>query len=1560
MVYAFIKVIKFQIVQPMKKIVLSVLLVMFACQVWAMGEPSTYFNIFLPPNNDPTKRHVALIVTAIYDSTSFNIIDDDMDGDSDDSHSGMLMAGQSYVVYIKDNGVNDDADWASGGTQKADGDYFIITSDKLVYASQSTDSDWQHDWVPATNKSGKGQRFIIYAPKISSSNRDVNVFAYENQTTVTMRKISTGALNGSTGYTAVNIDQREIVVQRTINVGEDLINFFTDGRDVMESGHTYIVESNKEVTVQYGALHGNARDGGGYVPGSNGGSADELFYFSVPYQADREQEIRIVSLQDANDVVLERYDNGNWIQLKTWTLNTRQPGEWVGRMDGSVTYPTVFRVTCTSGKQVMVLEANWMETGAVGTSDMATMATSMNGSSAGKDFLVYMAPPGYEHNVVDPFTGQKFTTGSHAYLFAFNKDVTVTVKDANTYGEVINRTYQIQAGRYADCNLDQAQWQSIYNGTGDPYAGDERPYLVIESNENISVLVTNFNDNWMNYFGSSLEQSFKQSSTSSSTTGLPGDTLQIQTVIANQSNYDIENANVKVIVPDGATPLEARLTNNTTGETTTGTFTTDDNTGQSTGIFSETTTLTANTTYTVTSDLVVDIKYESGARIEEGSVLSVETTTSGTVDGVYQESSSSSGISVASGNTSNLVFQQDTGSPWSSVLTDSWTASWVDYDGDNDLDLFVPSYSKAGENVIFRNIGSGQFQQVSAGNLAFTGVSTISSTWADYDNDGDLDVAVANNFGTPSEVFINNGSGQFASAGINLPDGYDHGSSWVDANNDGRIDLLTTDFLTVRFNNLYIHNGSTLVKDANSPIGKENKRSIGASWADYDNDGFQDLFIPNGTPDGTGDTNSLYRNLGGGQFEKITTGDIATNVDNSVGSAWGDYNNDGFMDLFVANASNRPNYLYKNNGDGTFTKQNTAPFNTHKGNSHGCSWLDYDNDGDLDLLVVNSGNQGNFLYRNNGDETFTIIDYELITSTIPNARGVAVADMDKDGDLDVFVSTYGGEQNALFTNNGNSNHWLSVKLVGTISNRSAIGATLRVKAQINGAAVWQTRQVSSQNGMGGQNSLIQHIGLGNAAMVDSIEVIWPSGIRQYLMAQSADQQLAIVEAQTTTISGRVFVDANENCAYDPGEELIAGVAIKNGSQKVYTNEEGVYSLEVTAGTHTVTLAANDNWAPSCPASIAVNVTDLFAAYNQKDLAVYSLYQAKDLKVTMGSTAWRRGFKNNVVITYENNGTQTTYNETLTVAFDQKIIPMSASEPWTSVADTVYTWQIDSIQAGERYTIEVVDSTSLMAELGAIATIHAAMSDDNDHYAADNMFTLTGEIVGAVDPNDILAFPEGAGIDHIIPSSQIITYHIRFQNTGNYYAENIVVEDQLPSMLDMESFEMVSASHDYTVEIQDHKIIWRFMGIKLPDSTRDEPNSHGFIRFTVKPAEHINYGTVLYNEAAIYFDFEKPVITNTVWHTVLSGTTTQEDQVSVFPNPVRDKTTVSILDTDGATSHDKVITQVNVYSLTGNQLMSKQVESEVVVLDCTALPSGLYIIKVTNASGQVFSTRMVVE
>lgn len=257
----------------------------------------------------------------------------------------------------------------------------------------------------------------------------------------------------------------------------------------------------------------------------------------------------------------------------------------------------------------------------------------------------------------------------------------------------------------------------------------------------------------------------------------------------------------------------------------------------------------------------------------------------------------------------------------------------------------------------------------------------------------------------------------------------------------------------------------------------------------------------------------LYRNIGDGTFARTNVAGVATDLGKTVAAAWGDYDNDGFLDLFVANGNydrgQHRDFLYHNNGDGTFTKITTGTIATGNGDSGGAAWADVDNDGDLDLLVTNLGGQNEFFYLNNGDGTFT----KITQGNLVNSGGAGISavftDYDRDGFLDLFVANF-NQDNWLFRNKGNSNGWLTVKCVGTASNRSAIGARVRAKATIGGKTIWQLREISYGDGVG-NGTLTAHFGLGDATIIETLRIEWPSGIVQELHDVAAKQSLTVTE-----------------------------------------------------------------------------------------------------------------------------------------------------------------------------------------------------------------------------------------------------------------------------------------------------------------------------------------------------------------------------------------------------------------------------------------------------------------
>ena len=189
-------------------------------------------------------------------------------------------------------------------------------------------------------------------------------------------------------------------------------------------------------------------------------------------------------------------------------------------------------------------------------------------------------------------------------------------------------------------------------------------------------------------------------------------------------------------------------------------------------------------------------------------------------------------------------------------------------------------------------------------------------------------------------------------------------------------------------------------------------RATVAAWGDFNNDGFLDLVA---APYNT--ATLLYTNNGNGTFTRITTGPVPTDSGASFGCVWADYDNDGALDLFIGLNSAGSDWLYHNNGDGTFTKVTNGPTTIIGGNANNCVWGDYDNDGHVDLYVANS-DQNDFLYHNNGNGTFTRITNNAITLKFGNSQGASWGDYDNDGLLDLFISRV-NEPNILFRNLGN-------------------------------------------------------------------------------------------------------------------------------------------------------------------------------------------------------------------------------------------------------------------------------------------------------------------------------------------------------------------------------------------------------------------------------------------------------------------------------------------------------------------------------------------------------------
>lgn len=511
--------------------------------------------------------------------------------------------------------------------------------------------------------------------------------------------------------------------------------------------------------------------------------------------------------------------------------------------------------------------------------------------------------------------------------------------------------------------------------------------------------------------------------------------------------------------------------------------------------------------------------------------------------------------------------------PQSNDGGDSRSVNWIDYDNDGDIDLFITNGpSSKANNFLYKNNGSGTFSKVTDISLVNDPGSYDGSSWADYDNDGYIDAFSVTWYGQKNSLHRQR-KGVFEKVTGIAPSAdntFSETASWGDYDNDGYVDLYVANSSGVLANILYSNNrNGTFTKVTTGPLVNNSEPTRSVDWCDFDNDGDLDLFTAN---EGNF-SEALYWNLGGGNFVAESGTTVVSDAGNSFGSSVADIDNDGDMDILVVNHGNQNEALFLNNGNKTFAKVTSDPVVNSGGYSVGSAFGDLDNDGDLDLMVTNafagSSPTKNFLYLNNGNGTFVKIDTGIVANDPGWSYGVAFGDYDRDGDLDIATANcFGANQNnALYRNEGNKNAWLTVKAVGKVSNGSAIGAKVKVKATINGVPKWQYRQVSGQSGYCGQN-LESHFGLGNAAVIDSLVVEFPSGQKSIQTNITPKQFLTVTEnVPAGFFRGSLQIDSYEGMA--PMTVSFADLSLSHTSQPVSSwkwdvNDDGI--IDGTAST----------------------------------------------------------------------------------------------------------------------------------------------------------------------------------------------------------------------------------------------------------------------------------------------------------------------------------------------------------------------------------------------------------
>jgi tetratricopeptide (TPR) repeat protein len=431
----------------------------------------------------------------------------------------------------------------------------------------------------------------------------------------------------------------------------------------------------------------------------------------------------------------------------------------------------------------------------------------------------------------------------------------------------------------------------------------------------------------------------------------------------------------------------------------------------------------------------------------------------------------------------------------------------ADYDSDGDIDLYVGSWdatTSSYKHYLFNN-DMNRFKDVSEeAGIKHSGSET-SASFADYDNDGFLDLYIVKEDG--DILYRNAGKGVFEDVTKKTAIGSKTGGNdalFFDMDHDGDLDMYES---RSNSNLMFRNNGDGTFEEQAEKMGivDKNGNSLAADFGDFDDDGDIDLLVVN-----ENSSNILFSNQRQGSFKDITVASGLNSNDGSGAAAVGDYNNDGFLDIFVTSSKGGNYQLFKNMGDGTFEseKRNQEMFSAlQQIKVYDASFFDFDNDGYKDLIVageaMEKGKRGLILYHNDGKGNFSDAS-QLLPDEPKSGRGITLFDYNNDGDIDLIIAGINGGITLLRNDGGDINHYIKLQLFGlragsAKNNHFGIGA----KVEIRSGDLYQSIIVTDPN---------VHFGLGNRSKADVIRITWTNGVPQNIFSPGTDQ--ALIEAQT--------------------------------------------------------------------------------------------------------------------------------------------------------------------------------------------------------------------------------------------------------------------------------------------------------------------------------------------------------------------------------------------------------------------------------------------------------------
>jgi uncharacterized repeat protein (TIGR01451 family) len=430
------------------------------------------------------------------------------------------------------------------------------------------------------------------------------------------------------------------------------------------------------------------------------------------------------------------------------------------------------------------------------------------------------------------------------------------------------------------------------------------------------------------------------------------------------------------------------------------------------------------------------------------------------------------------------------------------------------------------------------------------------------------------------------------------------------------------------------------------------------------------------------------------------------------------------------------------------------------------------------------------------------------------------------------------------------------------------------------------------------------------------------------------------------LAGVVRMDLNNNGLVDAGEPIVpsSSVSIAPGGQSTGCASDGSWQIGVPLGEHTITAASGYPYVVSMsPSSHAGSVPAMGDVDLNNDFAVAVQPDIKDLRVHVYADPARPGFDNQVHLRCENYGT-TPVDAELILAFDADQTWIGSSVAPASTSTNTATWSFPAMPIGAVQHIVVDLTTAPTVALGTDIT-HTLTADptSTDETPLDNVYTFNDSVVGSYDPNDKLLSPAVLTPDEVALGETPIEYTIRFQNTGTYLAERVVILDTLSDDLQWGSMRFIASSHDQHWYIVDGVLHVIHNDIMLPDSNANEPESHGFFKFSMLPKTDLDNGSTIENIAHIVFDLNAPIVTPPAVFTVdigagiEAGSTTSA--LRILPNPAHDRIQLIV--------DDATVLPYRILDLLGQEVQRGTAQPNAWI-DVQALANGSYVLEVTKA------------